>query len=113
MTTAFMFSAAIKNEALARQWNMCACCGRNLVNVPDHAHHVIPEHSDNDPFVQSESNCVMICDQCEERINLHANFKTGPVPPPTYFQFSHGKERKLHQKWVTLINQQWENRLVQ
>jgi hypothetical protein len=112
MSRPFDFSDTTKREAFRRQWNLCAHCGRNLANLYDHAHHVIPNQSGNvsnpaDAFLRSVDNCVILCDMCHERVHQDARYRTGAVAPPEYYPYSHGNQVQQHTLWVTQLNNQW------
>ncbi len=104
----FEFSEDVKRKAFFRQWNLCAHCGRSLVNVVDNAHHVLPNQvgstkNANDQWIRSVDNCVIICDQCHERVHEDGRYRTGATALPEYFPYSHGRQTLEHQSWVSRI----------
>ena len=109
MERPFDFSKEVKNKAFFRQWNFCAICGKNLINLVDHAHHVIPNQLGRkghreDEWIKEVDNCVILCEQCHLRAHQDGKFRNGAVAPPDYFIYSHGKNSKAaHQAWVTRI----------
>jgi hypothetical protein len=104
----FDFSETVKREAFFRQWNLCAHCGRNLINIVDHAHHVLPNQvgnpkNSNDDWIRSVDNCVILCDTCHYRVHENGHYRTGAVAPPEYYPYSHGRQTHDHQNWLTRI----------
>ncbi len=105
MTRPFDFSESTKRRAFFRQWNHCAHCGRSLVNVVDHAHHVVPNQvgrpgHPGDAWISGEDNCVMLCDACHTRVHQDGRFRAGAVAPPDYYPYSHGRQKAGHQAWA-------------
>ena len=112
MARPFDFDRATKNPAFFRQWNLCACCGVSLLDLHDHAHHVIPNQIGDtsdpaDAFLRSADNCVILCDTCHKRVHANGHYRTGVVAPATYYPHSHGKMVAQRQPWVKRINAEW------
>jgi len=105
MARPFDFDENIKQKAFFRQWNKCAHCGRSLIDVYDHAHHVVPNQlgragNPGDSWLRKEDNCIILCDNCHNRIHQNGNYRTGAVASPDYFPYSHGNEKGEHLAWV-------------
>ncbi|MFO0848217.1 MAG: hypothetical protein U0871_06640 [Gemmataceae bacterium] len=104
----FDFGSLAPTEARQRQNGVCACCGRKLDHVLEHAHHVVPNQSGQagEPqhlWLKSTDNCVILCDQCHWRVHQDGHYRTGAVAPPTYFPHSHGTNSSAHWAWATRL----------
>lgn len=104
----FDFDDSTKDKAFFRQWNRCAHCGQSLVNTWDNAHHVIPNQlgdprSSQDLWLSTIDNCVILCDQCHNRVHQDGRFRTGAVASPAYFPYSHGNQQAEHILWADRI----------
>lgn len=109
MARSFEFSDTVKREAFFRQWNLCAHCGVNLVDEYDNAHHILPNQAGNSDnkdhdWIRSADNCVILCNPCHDRVHGNGHFKNGPVAPPEYFPFSHGRQKFLHHSWANKMS---------
>ena len=105
MKDPFDFTEAIRNKAFFRQWNLCAHCGKSLINIADEGHHVMPKQTgnlsnSNDEWIRSVDNCVMICIPCHIRVHENGNFRTGAAALPDFFPYSHGRQKLEHEIWV-------------
>jgi len=96
----------IKQEARFRQANKCACCGESLSDFfKEFAHHVIANQS-GDPRNRAHSwirqlvNCVVLCEDCHNRVHEDGKTRFGAMAPPGYFPYSHGIDRAAHRNWV-------------
>ena len=108
MKQKFYFTDTVKRSVFFREWNLCAHCGKSLVNEWDNAHHVLPNQTGSagneaDEWLRSEENCVMLCDACHGRVHENGNFRTGATALPEYFPYSHGRQTLLHHSWVNRI----------
>ena len=115
MKRPFEFDRRTKDQAFFRQYNLCAVCGGSLVHEYDHAHHVIPNQTGNvsnpaDAFLRSVENCVMLCEQCHERVHQDGRFQAGAIPPPDYYRHSHGKNMAEHNLWVARVTAEWDRK---
>jgi HNH endonuclease len=114
MTRNFDFTLQTKDKTFFRQWNLCAHCGRSLISLEDHAHHVIPDQSGKDmihsaeSFLRTVDNCVILCSTCHYRVHENGKYRNGAVAPGEYFPYSHGQEKAMHQIWCSKINKQWK-----
>jgi hypothetical protein len=113
MARAFAFSQSTINQAWIRQWNRCAMCGEDLTWLEDHAHHVIPNQvgkagDEQDAFLRELDNCVVLCADCHQAAHGYGNYRTGAVPPPDHYRFSHGKEQAQHSEWLQRVRVVWE-----
>jgi 5-methylcytosine-specific restriction endonuclease McrA len=84
MTRANEFSASTKREARLRQAGRWGCCGDDLTDLEEHAHHLIPVSAGGGP---DADNCVVLCDACHARVHYDGRFRSGIVAPPSYFPF--------------------------
>jgi 5-methylcytosine-specific restriction endonuclease McrA len=101
----FEFARSTKQQAFFRQWNLCAHCGRSLVNVMDHAHHVVPNQLgrasvSGDAWIREVDNCVILCDICHDRVHEDGRFRTGAVASPADFPYTHGNQLDDHKAWA-------------
>ena len=101
MARAFDFSEKTKNAVWVRQWNRCAICGEDLTWLEDHAHHVIPNqvgdpNDADDALLRGADNCVVLCSDCHDYAHAYGNYRTGAVPSPEHYVYSHGKEAARH-----------------
>lgn len=99
------FSVITKHQALHRQWNRCARCGKNLSIHLSHAHHVIPVRMGNTAqlvgdFMRSVNNCVMLCKPCYDGIGQHGNYAGNTPVSPSVFRYAFGLEKTFHQQWA-------------
>jgi hypothetical protein len=109
MARPFEFSADAKFKARLRQQGKCACCGQGLRDAIEHAHHVVPNQSGipgnpKHAWLATSDNCVVLCDACHGRVHQDGKFRAGAVAPASYFAFSHGPNKPLHQVWVNQMN---------
>jgi hypothetical protein len=109
MSRPYDFTRGVQDAARLRQSGKCAVCGRNLDDLEEHAHHVVPNQSGNpnDPnhdWLRTVENCVIICDVCHGVVH-GGNTQTGGIAPPSYFVFSHGvKSSPAHVAWSTSLS---------
>jgi hypothetical protein len=93
-------------EAFSRQQRRCAICAVSLADQWDEGHHVIPAqlgNRRNATLLSSVDNCVMLCIGCHGRAH-GGNTKSGAVPPPAYYECSHGpKGGAPHDAWVARL----------
>lgn len=106
----FDFSWKVQQTARLRQEGICACCGDDLSDLVEHAHHVIPNQSGVSAkpehlWLKSTDNCVVLCDQCHWRVHQDGRYQKGAVAPPAYFPHSHGENRAGHQGWAVQLRQ--------
>lgn len=106
MARPFDFTDTTKDQAFFRQWNRCAHCGRNLINVYDHAHHVVPNQvgqagKAEDQWIREPDNCVILCEECHGRVHENGHFRFGAVASPDDFPYTHGRDRAAHVAWAT------------
>jgi 5-methylcytosine-specific restriction endonuclease McrA len=99
----------IKQEARFRQANTCACCGESLSDFfNEFAHHVVANQS-GDPrnpehgWIRQLVNCVLLCEDCHNRVHQDGKTRFGAMAPPDYFPYSHGADRAAHRAWVREI----------
>lgn len=96
---AFEFSDDTKRQIFQRQNGVCAHCGeRGIANY----HHVVPRQS-GDPnnmshgWLSTEINGVGLCSFDHQAVHIgddaefKIQYKTGAVPPASYFKFAFGK----------------------
>jgi hypothetical protein len=112
MVRPFDFSKEAKDQAFVRQWNRCAHCGQSLVDVLDHAHHVVPNQigkagDPRDSWMRSQDNCVVLCEDCHVRVHEDGRFRAGAVASPDYFPYSHGKQKAAHDQWAEELRQRF------
>jgi hypothetical protein len=105
MARPFDFTSHVKQKAFQRQCNLCAHCGLDLRNAWDNAHHVVPSQTGKvgasvDTFLSSIDNCVVLCDPCHYAVHDSGRFRTGAVPPPSYYPYSHGRHSRDYSMWV-------------
>ena len=105
------FSTVTKFQALHRQWNRCAHCGKHLSLQVGHAHHVIPAQSSNmnnldDTFLRSVDNCVILCNHCNEQAG---NFGSNAIASLSTFKYSHGLENTMHHQWGGKLSVEQQN----
>ena len=105
MARPFDFPDAVKEQAFLRQWDLCAHCGEPMPYLEDHAHHVIPNQAGDpgdaaDDLLRGLDNCVVLCSTCHYAVHDSGRYRDGPVAPPDYYPYSHGKERAQHFLWV-------------
>lgn len=105
MTRRFNFNAKAKTQARLRQDGLCACCGEDLNDGLEYAHHVIPDQSGDasrpaHSALSDVDNCVVLCTECHLHVHENGRFRYGAVAPASYFRYSHGNNNRLHQKWV-------------
>lgn len=96
----------VKKVTRLRQDGMCAVCGDSLDDIYEHAHHVIPNQSGEADNVDHEwlkmaDNCVVLCEQCHNRVHADGHYRSGPVAPPSYFKYSHGTSKTRHNYWLS------------
>ncbi len=108
MSRPFSFTPAVKFQARFRQNGKCACCGDSLDDVIENAHHVIPNQSGDETkpdhkWLATEENCVVLCFMCHGRVHQDNRYRAGAVAPPSYYPYSHGDNRFLHQAWVNTL----------
>lgn len=109
MARAFDFDDSVKRNAFRRQQGLCACCGEDLADLYDNAHHVVPNQrgrarNPGDAWIAGGDNCVVLCDTCHPRVHADGHFRDGATAPPDYFRFSHGKRAGEHRHWVERMN---------
>lgn len=113
MARLFDFSESTKNQAFFRQWNLCAHCGRSLINLIDHAHHVVPNQMGKaghkgDFWIREVDNCVMLCEHCHHRVHEDGRYRTGAVASPADYPFSHGRNaEKEHRHWASKMEKRF------
>jgi hypothetical protein len=82
----------------------------SLNDLFEQAHHVVPNQSGNPSnpdhiWLKYSDNCVILCDQCHERVHENGNYHSGAVAPASYYSYSHGENRMAHLEWVQSLNQ--------
>jgi 5-methylcytosine-specific restriction endonuclease McrA len=105
MARRFEFNINTKTLARLRQNGLCACCGEDLTDLEEHAHHVIPNQSvaattRDFQWLSEVENCVVLCEPCHGRVHENSNFRYGAVAPPSYYPFVHGGNKQLFQAWA-------------
>jgi hypothetical protein len=115
MGRAFHFSTWIRNEAFIRRGKRCACCGENLEDLWDNAHHVLPDQAGipgatEDRFIASVENCVVLCSDCHYAVHDSGRYRNGPVAPPSYFRYSHGSDTGAHHAWAGRLDEMIERK---
>jgi len=100
----FDFKEPVQGQARIRQQALCACCGEDLDDLLEHAHHVIPNQSGdprnpNHAWLSSVQNCVVVCNDCHNRVHENGRWARGAVAPPHYFSHSHGNNSAAHKVW--------------
>jgi len=108
MGRAFGFPNAVADEARLRQGGKCACCGEDLDDILEHAHHVVPNQSgragaDQHAWLASVDNCVVLCETCHYRVHQDGRYRDGAVAPPEYYLHSHGDATRDHQQWTLAL----------
>ena len=91
-----------------RQDGRCAACTRDLSDLLEHAHHVVPKQTGKpsvlaDQWLRSADNCVILCDQCHTAYHGHGRFRN-VTAEPAVFKFSHGKNAVAHRQWLVQAN---------
>ena len=79
-------------------------------------HHVVPSQLGDAnqknaaflSFLKSENNCVAICSVCHNRVHADGRTRSGPVPPATYYPFSHGGNHGMHVVWARKVDKWWD-----
>ncbi len=109
MSRPFEFDERTRDEAFFRQWNRCAHCGRSLLDLFDHAHHVVPNQvgrpgESRDAWIREVDNCVILCESCHTRVHEDGRFRSGAVASPGDFPHSHGPEQSLHAGWAARMS---------
>jgi 5-methylcytosine-specific restriction endonuclease McrA len=108
MSSSFLFDQGTKARARLRQNGRCAACSRQLNNLVEHAHHVVPKQTGtvsapHDQWLRSLDNCVILCDDCHTAYHGHGRFRT-VTAEPAVFKFAHGKNFAAHQQWLIQAN---------
>jgi hypothetical protein len=108
MSRPFDFDDRAMNSARLRQQERCACCGEALLDLVEHAHHVVPNQSGDadDPdhaWLREPINCVILCETCHYAVHDSGRYRHGPVAPADYYEYSHGRNRALHELWVETL----------
>jgi 5-methylcytosine-specific restriction endonuclease McrA len=109
MARPFDFGRPTRDQARFRQFGLCAVCGEDLVDLEEQAHHVVPNQSGNPAnpehgWLRLVDNCVILCEACHSAVHQHGHFRNGAVAPPSYYEHSHGRNRRLHQGWAAELN---------
>ena len=104
----YNFTDKIRGDAFARQQRKCAICARDLADLEDRGHHVIPVQSGNpkdpqDDVIKTLENCVMLCVMCHDDVAHQGDTVSGVIPPPAYYKHSHGTSAELSQKWSNAL----------
>ena len=108
MSSPFLFDERTKSVARLRQNGRCAACARDLSDLLEHAHHVVPKQTGSpstsgDHWLRSVENCVILCEQCHTAYHGHGRFRN-VTAEPAVFKFSHGKNVGAHQQWLFQAN---------
>jgi len=108
------FSTVTKFQALHRQWNRCAHCGKHLSLQVGHAHHVIAVRSNNlnnldDTFLRSVDNCVILCNHCCDLVGHSGNIGNNAITSLSAFKYSHGLEKNEHYQWDDKVSVEHNN----
>jgi len=121
MSRPFEFGEEERFHARLRQNGRCACCGENLDDLEENAHHVVPNQSGKQgnishSWLSTVENCVVLCSACHYRVHEDGRYRVGAVAPPSYFPISHGGREALHKTWVAELEQRicavWPQGLV-
>jgi hypothetical protein len=110
MARHYNFTNIDKEAVFQRQSNLCACCGEDLRDTEDRAHHIIADQAGKDrlafdAFIGTSDNCVYLCLLCHDVVHEGGRFRSGALAPPSYFKYSHGRERTAHDEWVMRLDQ--------
>lgn len=116
MSRPFTFKDSVITQARMRQQGRCAYCGEDLANLWEEAHHVTPNQCGewglaDHRWLAEVDNCVVLCDGCHHRVHQNGRYVQGAVAPASYFEYSHGGDRYLHQVWAA-IHQRVEEQTV-
>ena len=110
----FDFSYSTKNTAWFRQNGLCAHCGESLIDVVEHAHHVIPNQigmpgNPQHRFLRTTDNCVILCEGCHSSAH-DDDWGHGAMALAEFYPYSHGRTAYTdHVMWRRLITREWRH----